>query len=41
MGLGGALFERIRFENGRILNPRFSRIAFRALPICQPLNRAD
>jgi isoquinoline 1-oxidoreductase len=25
MGLGGALFERIRFENGRILNPRFSR----------------
>ena len=25
MGLGGALFERIRFEKGRILNPRFSR----------------
>jgi len=25
MGLGGALFEAIRFENGRILNPRFSR----------------
>jgi CO/xanthine dehydrogenase Mo-binding subunit len=24
MGLGGALFESIRFENGRILNPRFS-----------------
>jgi nicotinate dehydrogenase subunit B len=24
-GLGGALFEAIRFENGRILNPRFSR----------------
>jgi isoquinoline 1-oxidoreductase len=23
-GLGGALFEAIRFENGRILNPRFS-----------------
>jgi len=25
MGLGGALFERIRFENGRILNPQFSK----------------
>lgn len=25
MGLGGALFEQIRFENGRIQNPRFSR----------------
>lgn len=25
MGLGGALFEAIRFENGKILNPRFSR----------------
>ncbi len=25
MGLGGALFEAIRFANGRILNPRFSR----------------
>ncbi len=24
MGLGGALWEEIRFENGRILNPRFS-----------------
>jgi nicotinate dehydrogenase subunit B len=24
-GLGGALFEVIRFENGRILNPRFSQ----------------
>jgi len=24
-GLGGALFEAIRFANGRILNPRFSR----------------
>jgi isoquinoline 1-oxidoreductase len=23
-GLGGALFEEIRFENGRILNHRFS-----------------
>ncbi|HXT39032.1 MAG TPA: molybdopterin cofactor-binding domain-containing protein [Candidatus Angelobacter sp.] len=25
MGLGGALFEAIRFENGKILNPQFSR----------------
>ena len=25
MGLGGALFEAIRFENGKIQNPRFSR----------------
>jgi len=25
MGLGGALFEAIQFENGKILNPRFSR----------------
>jgi isoquinoline 1-oxidoreductase len=24
MGLGGALFEQIRFDNGRILNPRLS-----------------
>jgi isoquinoline 1-oxidoreductase len=25
MGIGGALFEEIDFENGRVLNPRFSR----------------
>lgn len=25
MGIGGALFEAIQFENGQILNPRFSR----------------
>jgi isoquinoline 1-oxidoreductase len=25
MGIGGALFEAIEFENGKILNPRFSR----------------
>jgi isoquinoline 1-oxidoreductase len=25
MGIGGALFEAVDFENGRILNPRFSR----------------
>jgi isoquinoline 1-oxidoreductase len=25
MGLGGALWEAIRFEDGKVLNPRFSR----------------
>jgi isoquinoline 1-oxidoreductase len=25
MGLGGALFEAVQFENGRILNGRFSK----------------
>jgi nicotinate dehydrogenase subunit B len=25
MGIGGALFESIQFENGRILNPKFSK----------------
>ncbi|HVB85871.1 MAG TPA: molybdopterin cofactor-binding domain-containing protein [Candidatus Dormibacteraeota bacterium] len=25
MGLGGALFEAIEFQNGRVLNPRFSK----------------
>jgi isoquinoline 1-oxidoreductase len=25
MGLGGALFEAIQFENGKILNPHFAR----------------
>jgi isoquinoline 1-oxidoreductase len=25
MGLGGALFESIQFENGKILNPHFAR----------------
>ncbi len=25
MGLGGALFEAIEFDDGRIVNPRFSR----------------
>jgi nicotinate dehydrogenase subunit B len=24
MGIGGALFEEVRFENGRTLNPHFS-----------------
>ena len=34
-GLGGALFEAVEFENGRITNPRFSRYRvprFRDLP---------
>jgi isoquinoline 1-oxidoreductase len=38
MGLGGALTEAIRFENGRILNPRFSRYRvprFRDLPVIE------
>jgi CO/xanthine dehydrogenase Mo-binding subunit len=37
-GLGGALFEAIEFENGRILNPRFSRYRvprFRDVPEIQ------
>jgi isoquinoline 1-oxidoreductase len=25
MAIGGALFEEVEFENGRVLNPRFSR----------------
>src|SRR5690606_34568116 len=25
MGIGGAMFEQIEFENGRILNPRLSK----------------
>jgi nicotinate dehydrogenase subunit B len=38
MGLGGALTEAIHFENGRILNPRFSRYRvprFRDLPVIE------
>ena len=34
MGSGGALFEAIEFENGRILNGRFSSIAFRGSVMC-------
>jgi nicotinate dehydrogenase subunit B len=46
MGLGGALFESIRFERGRILNPRFSRYRvprFSDLPQLEVvlLNRKD
>jgi isoquinoline 1-oxidoreductase len=35
MGIGGALFESVRFENGRILNPHFSQYRvprFRDMP---------
>ena len=35
MGIGGALFEAVRFENGRILNPHFSQYRvprFRDMP---------
>ena len=31
MGLGGALFEAIEFDDGKILNPRFSRLPRAAL----------
>jgi nicotinate dehydrogenase subunit B len=45
-GLGGALFEGIQFENGQILNPRFSNYRvprFTDLPILETvlLNRKD
>jgi len=45
-GLGGALFEAIEFENGRITNPRFSRYRvprFRDVPEIEAilLNRKD
>jgi hypothetical protein len=46
MGLGGALFEAVEFENGRILNARFSRYRvprFRDVPETQAvlLDRKD
>jgi len=46
MGLGGALFEAIEFDDGRILNPRFSRYRvprFRDTPIVEVvlLDRKD
>src|SRR5260370_2516045 len=45
-GLGGALFEAIEFENGRITNPRFARYRvprFRDVPEIEAilLNRKD
>jgi isoquinoline 1-oxidoreductase len=46
MGLGGALFEAIRFEAGAVLNPRFSRYRvprFRDVPVLETvlLDRKD
>jgi isoquinoline 1-oxidoreductase len=46
MGLGGALFEAIRFEDGKILNPSFSRYRlprFSDLPVMETvlLDRKD
>jgi isoquinoline 1-oxidoreductase len=46
MGIGGALFEAIQFENGRILNPRFSQYRvprFKDLPKIETvlINRED
>ena len=46
MGLGGALFEAIEFDSGRILNPRFSRYRvprFRDTPVVEVvlINRKD
>ncbi len=46
MGLGGALFESIQFENGKILNPRFSRYRvprFSDMPVIETilLDRKD
>jgi isoquinoline 1-oxidoreductase len=40
MGLGGALFEQIEFENGRIVNDRFSEYRvprFRDVPVIETL----
>jgi nicotinate dehydrogenase subunit B len=46
MGLGGALFEAIEFENGQILNPRFSKYRvprFSDVPVLETVlvNRTD
>jgi isoquinoline 1-oxidoreductase len=46
MGLGGALFEAIEFENGKILNPKLSRYRvprFSDLPVIETvlLDRKD
>jgi len=37
-GLGGALFESIEFENGRIKNPRFSNYRVRGSAMFRRLN---
>ena len=46
MGLGGAMFEAIEFENGKILNPRLSKYRvprFSDLPVIETvlLDRKD
>jgi isoquinoline 1-oxidoreductase len=46
MGLGGALFEAVKFEGGKVLNARFSRYRvprFRDLPALETvlLDRKD
>ena len=46
MGIGGALFESVRFADGRILNPRFSQYRvprFRDVPALETvlLDRRD
>jgi isoquinoline 1-oxidoreductase len=46
MGLGGALFERIEFDNGKVLNPKFSEYRlprFRDAPVLETVlvNRKD
>ena len=37
-GIGGALFEAIRFENGRILNPHFSQYRLPRFPDVPPID---
>jgi isoquinoline 1-oxidoreductase len=37
-GIGGALFEAIRFENGRITNPRFSQYRLPRFPDVPPID---
>src|SRR5947199_8772658 len=34
MGMGGALFEVVRFDNGMILNPHFSRFSVLRFSVC-------
>jgi isoquinoline 1-oxidoreductase len=37
-GIGGALFETIRFENGKILNPHFSQYRLPRFPDAPPID---
>ncbi|WP_410967438.1 molybdopterin cofactor-binding domain-containing protein, partial [Salmonella sp. SAL4456] len=36
-GIGGALFEAIRFENGRLLNPHFAQYRLPRFPDVPPI----